>query len=172
MGLDGSPVKLIKEEPIQNWPAISEPLTISSSPERKPEKDDGPLRVDLVSINDNGDRDEKPRQLNFCDQVTQYTYMVDHIKHRTGDTSPLPTTEEPIAKLTDLMFAAKTSELREHYKYKIKLLEARTQKLQDLFMEDIKNNPRAPRRPAAKINHRARQKLIEKNLLSGVTIAI
>ena len=154
-GLDCSPVELIKEEPIKHWPSVIEPIHISSSPEPSPEKD-SPISVELISINDNGDRDEPALQLNFCGQVKQYTFQVYSITRRTRDVRPLATTEERIAGLDELISGAKTKDRRKG------LLVDRTKKLHELFLAELKANPRASR-PAPKVNYVAREFIKEKN---------
>ena len=163
---------MIKAEPIKHWPSITKPIDISSSPEPSPEKD-SPISFDLISINDNGDRDEPARQFNFCGQVMQYTYEVESITRRTCDVSTLPTTEERIARWNESILGAKTKERRDYYEYKKYLLVDRTKKLQDLFLAELKANPRASR-PAPKINYEARESLKQKQnkSKSGDMIAI
>ena len=82
VGLDCSPIKIIKPEPINTYPNILMPITISDSP------DPSPLKEQLVeptyeSIYDNGERDDPIRNVNFRGMVRIYEIPVDKISGRT-----------------------------------------------------------------------------------------
>ena len=165
VGLDGSPTKLIKTEPITSFPSIKDPILISSSPEPSPEKEPR-IEPTLVTINDNGEGGDTLREVNFRDQVEQFVFTVDSISKCTnGQRSSLPSTEVRLRSVEKKIQAAKTAERKQFHENSKQRLLARAQKVKDLLAEDQKSKATLSKPQQPVIDYEHRQRIKEEEIL-------